>query len=623
MVTYLQIQNLSKSYGNFVMFEDVSFQLAQNQKIALIAKNGAGKTTLFNILCGKDLPDSGNITFHKEITIGFLEQDPLYNPDYTVLDQVLASSGELMDVIEKYELALVSGNENDLQKSIELMDLHHAWDFESKMKQILGKLKIIDFEQKMSQLSGGQRKRVALANALLNNPDLLILDEPTNHLDLDMIEWLEEYLTNATLTLLMVTHDRYFLDRVCNVIVELDNKSLYQYNGNYSYFLDKRAERIDNENTNIEKARNLYRTELDWIRRMPQARATKAKYRIDAFEDIKSKAFSARQEKQVTLNVQSARLGTKTIEIDNISKSFDNKVLIKDFSYKFARFEKVGIIGDNGSGKTTFLNIITNILKPDKGLIDTGETLKIGYYRQDGLQFDEQMKVIDVAQSVAEVVTLGDGNKMGVSQFLNYFLFPPEVQYSYVYKLSGGEKRRLYLMTILMQNPNFLILDEPTNDLDIVTLNILEEYLQNFSGCVLIVSHDRYFMDKLVDHIFVFEGNGIIKDFPGNYSDYRDYKLAKEKEQKVPEKLEKNKQSKQQKPIKTSKKLSYKDQREFDTLSNEISELEREKKELENVMSSGNMGSEELVKMSNRIAEIMKMVDSKTERWLELSELSS
>lgn len=624
MSSYLQIENLTKSYGTFVMFQDISFQISKDQKIALIAKNGAGKTTLFNILYGKDVPDSGSVTFHKEISIGFLQQDTAFNPEFTVLEQVLSSSGKLTEIIETYENALKKGDTAEIQKAIELMDHNNAWDFETRMKEILGKLKIFDVDQKMSTLSGGQRKRVALANVLVNNPDLLILDEPTNHLDLDMIEWLEEYLTTGNFTLLMVTHDRYFLDRVCDEILELDNKQLFNYKGNYSYYLEKRADRLENEQTNIDKAKNLYRTELDWIRRMPQARGTKAKYRVDAFEDIKEKAFSGRSDKQVNINVQATRLGSKIIDALNISKAFGDKKLINDFTYKFARFEKVGIVGDNGSGKSTLLNILTGSLKPDNGIIETGETVKIGYYRQDGMQFNEQMRVIDAVQAIAEVVTLNDGNKMGVSQFLNYFLFPPEVQYSYVYKLSGGEKRRLYLTTILMQNPNFLILDEPTNDLDIITLNVLEDYLKNFQGCVLIVSHDRYFMDKLVDHIFVFEGNGVIKDFPGNYSDFREYDIQRQKELRAIEREKEEKKPAETTPRNLNKprKLSFKEQKEMESLEKEINELENEKKQLVEELTLGNLPSDLLIKKSTRISDIIKLIEDKTERWLELSILA-
>ncbi|HEY9122699.1 MAG TPA: ABC-F family ATP-binding cassette domain-containing protein [Bacteroidales bacterium] len=621
MASYLQIENLSKSYGEFVMFENFSFQLSKGQKVAIVARNGAGKTTLFNILCGDDISDGGSVIFHKDITVGFLRQDPPFNPSLTVLEQVLDSSGKVKDAVQKYGHAMASGNEELMHKAVEQMDALQAWDFEAKMKRILGQLKIFNLEQKMNQLSGGQRKRVALANVLLQNPDLLILDEPTNHLDLDMIEWLEEYLQTYCSTLLMVTHDRYFLDRVCNEILEIDNKQVFHYKGNYSYFLEKRAERLEIEQVNIDKARNLYRKELEWIRRMPQARGTKAKYRVDAFEDVKEQAFKQKSNKEININFQGSRLGAKVIDAEHVSKKFGSLNIINDFSYKFAAFEKIGVIGPNGTGKTTLLNLLTGSLKPDNGIVEHGETLKIGYYRQDGLNFNEQMKVIDVAQEVAEVVTMRDGNQLNVSQLLNMFLFPPPVQHSFIYKLSGGEKRRLYLMTILMQNPNFLILDEPTNDLDIVTLNILEEYLQQFKGCVLIVSHDRYFMDKLVDHVFVFEGNGVIRDFPGNYSDYREYKLANEQIEE-PKVKKDAPQPTMPKATSRPKKLSYQQQREFDALTVEIEKLESEKKELEIALASGALNNSEVIEKSNRFSEVCQQIDAKTERWMELSELA-
>jgi ABC transport system ATP-binding/permease protein len=624
MTSYLRIENLTKSYGTFVMFENISFQLAKGQKIALIAPNGTGKTSLFNIIAGKDSADSGTIDFNKEITIGFLEQDPAYDENKTVIEQVFSSSAKIVHVIEKYEKALVSNDKSQLQFATEQMELNHAWDFESQIKQILGKLKISDFDKKMGILSGGQRKRIALANALINKPDLLILDEPTNHLDIEMTEWLEEYLSNGSFTILMVTHDRYFLDRICNEILELDNTKLFQYKGNFSYYLEKRSERLDIASTDVEKARNLMRKELDWIRRMPKARGTKAKYRVNAFDELKQKASESVSEKKVKINVQLKRLGSKIIEIEKLNKSFNNIPIIKDFSYKFSKYEKVGIVGANGSGKTTFLNLITNQLKPDSGNIETGETISFGFYKQEGLQFDENMRVIDVATEVAEVVTLGNGTRLGVSQFLNYFLFPPSVQYNYVYKLSGGEKRRLYLMTVLMRNPNFLILDEPTNDLDILTLNVLEDYIQNFQGCVIIVSHDRYFMDKLADHIFVFEGNGIIKDFPGNYSDYHNYTLLKEKENKSPGKKDSLKSIRPEKAkIISSNKLSHKERKELELLTVEIEQLENEKKMLEQLINAGISDHLELMEKSKRIGEIISLIDRKSERWMELSEMNN
>ncbi len=620
MSTYLIVEKLSKSYGTTVLFKDVSFQISEGQKIALISKNGAGKTSFIRILQGKDTPDEGKIIFSKDIKVGFLEQEPLFNPDHTILEEVLSRSGEYEQVIKLYEEAVLQNNELILQKAIEKMDLLHAWDFEAKMQQILGKLNINNFNKKMGQLSGGEKKRVALASALLSNPNMLILDEPTNHLDLEMIEWLEEYLLQSNITLFMVTHDRYFLDRVCNEIIELHNGEFIFYKGNYSYFLEKRNERLEILESEINKARNLYRKELEWIRRMPQARGTKAKYRINAFEEIKSKAFTRFAENQIEINTQSARLGNKILILSNINKSYHNQILIQDLSYQFSRNEKVGIVGKNGSGKTTFLNIITETIKPDSGIIEKGETLKIGYFKQEGMQFDENLKVIEAAQQIAEIVTLSDGKTVSVSQFLNQFLFTPETQYTPVYKLSGGEKRRLYLATILMKNPNFLILDEPTNDLDIPTLNILEEYLQQFQGCVVIVSHDRYFLDKIVDHIFVFQGNGIIKDFPGNYSDYRLFVAEQERNFSKEEKNNNKSTYKDTRINKSARtKISYKEQREFEELTKEIEQLENLKKLLEEELSSGKLSGNEIVEKSKKLNEIIQTLEQKTERWLEIS----
>ena len=624
MISYLQIENLSKAFGDLVLFENISFQLAKDQKIALVAKNGAGKTTFFNILCGKDSPDTGIVTFHKDISIGFLEQDPPFNEQFTVLEQVFASSGELIRVISSYEKSLHSGNSLEMQNAIEKMDLLEAWDYELKIKQILGKLKIDDLDQKMGTLSGGQRKRVALANSLINEPDLLILDEPTNHLDLEMVEWLEEYLEKSGVTLLMVTHDRYFLDRVCNEIIEIDNKQLFSYKGNYPRFLEKREERLQNDLTNTEKARNLFRKELEWIRRQPKARTHKSKSRIETFYDIKEQSKGRAIERQVTLQVEGKRLGTKIINIKSLSKSFGEIRIIKNFSYNFARYEKTGIIGYNGTGKTTFVEMLTGNCPVDSGSIEVGETVHFGYYRQDGMSFDEKMKVIDMARSIAEVVNLGNGETLTVSQFLNYFLFPPETQQSYIYKLSGGEKRRLYLATVLMRNPNFLILDEPTNDLDILTLNVLEEYLLNFNGCVIIISHDRYFMDKVVDHLFVFEGDGKVKDYPGNYSDYRDYLDLKKHKLKVAAK-EERKSSRQKEVdlpfVENKRKPSYKERKEYDDLTRDIDRLENEVKAIEAELSNGKLSNEKAVEISNELGKLMNEIEIKTMRWMELAEL--
>jgi len=622
MISYLQIENITKSFGDLVLFENISFQLAKDQKIALIAKNGAGKTTLFNILCGKDTPDTGTITFHKDITIGFLEQEPAFNENITVLEQVFLSSGEMMHVIGEYESSLHSNDKKRIQAAMEKMDAFNAWDYESKIKQILGKLKIENYEQKMGTLSGGQRKRVALANALIKKPDLLILDEPTNHLDIDMIEWLEEYLKRSNITLLLVTHDRYFLDRVCNEVIEIDNRQLFRYQGNYTNFLEKREERLMQDNLNVEKSRNLMRKELEWIRRMPKARTTKSKSRIDSFYKLKEQATGKATEKQMNLNVKGNRLGTKIIDISNLSKSFEDTKIVNNFSYNFIRYEKVGIIGNNGTGKSTLLNLLTGALDANSGTIEVGETIKFGYYKQDGMQFDKSLKVIEVAQAIAEVVKLSDGTMLSVSQFLNYFLFPPETQQSFVYKLSGGEKRRLYLATVLMKNPNFLVLDEPTNDLDIITLNVFEEYLLNFKGCVIIVSHDRFFMDKVVDHLFVFEGDGVVKDFPGNYSNYRFDRTEKEKQIRLIEKKEKQRiEIPIKKPQNKIKKLSYKEQREYEQLTIDIEQLEADYKELETSLNSGKLSNEKAIEASLKLGDLIKLIDIKTNRWLELSEI--
>jgi ATP-binding cassette subfamily F protein uup len=556
-MNYLQVENITKSFGDLVLFDNISISIHKDQKVALIAKNGAGKTTLLNIIAGIDSPDDGKVTFRNDIKVGYLEQMPYIDDKLTVMEHVFNSSKEIVAVIKDYEKALENDNKNQLEELLIKMDVLKAWDYEVKVNQILSKFKITNHDQIIGELSGGQKKRLALASILILEPDLLILDEPTNHLDLEMIEWLEVFLKKSKCTLLMVTHDRYFLDRVCTNIIEMDDNTIYNYKGNYTYFLEKREERILNQTAEVDKAKNLLKTEQDWMRRMPQARGTKAKYRIDAFYDLKDKASQKRDDSKVKLDVQTARLGKKIVEISNLSKSYGDLKLIENFSYKFQRFEKVGIVGKNGTGKSTLLNLINNTIQPDSGSIEIGETVVFGYYKQDGIQFDEGKKVLEVVQDIAEVVTLGDGFKMSVSHFLNYFLFPPEVQHSYVSKLSGGELRRLYLCTVLMKNPNFLILDEPTNDLDILTLDILEDYLKSFTGCVLIVSHDRYFMDKIVDHLFVFEGEGVVKDFPGNYSIYRDYEIKKEKKER--------KEIQAEKPVKQksvnkekSKKLSYK-----------------------------------------------------------------
>lgn len=626
MISYLQIDGLTKSFGDLVLFENITFGIAQGQKIGLIAKNGTGKTTLLNIIAGKESYDAGAVVFRNDLRVGYLEQAPDYPKELTVLQACFYSPNETVRLIAEYERIMASNDHTDLQDILLRMDNEKAWDYERKAKQILSQLKITNFDQQIQHLSGGQLKRVALANVLITDPELIIMDEPTNHLDLEMTEWLEGYLSRSSISILMVTHDRYFLDRVCNEIIEIDRLQLYQYKGNYSYYLEKRQERMEAMNTEVERANNLLKKELDWMRRQPQARGTKAKYRIDAFYELEKKAQQQRDSGNVSLDVKASYIGSKIFEAQHVSKSFGSLKILDNYNYTFARYEKMGIVGNNGTGKSTFIKMLLGEVAPDSGCFDVGETVKFGYYSQDGLQFNEQMKVIDVVQDIAEVVTLGDGKSMSVSQFLNYFLFTPEKQHSFVYKLSGGEKRRLYLCTVLMRNPNFLVLDEPTNDLDIVTLNVLEEYLRSFRGCVIVVSHDRYFMDKVVDHLLVFRGNAELKDFPGNYTQYRDWKdvqdqLEKEAEaarqaqlNPAPERQPKNNEQK--------KRLSFKEKREFEQLEAEIPVLEAEKAELETELSSGTLATDVLLAKANRIAEIIDQIDEKTMRWLELSELA-
>lgn len=616
---YLQVENLSKSFGDLSIIENISFGVFQNQRVAIIAKNGTGKTTLLNIIAKKDTADSGKVVFQNDLRVAYLEQNPVLIDSASVIENVFSSNDQIANAIRTYEKAILQDDKEQLQHSIEEMDRLAAWDHEVKARQILSKLKLDDFNKPVAQLSGGQKKRVALASTLINKPDILILDEPTNHLDLDMVEWLEEYLLKNSFTVLMVTHDRFFLDRVCTDIIELDQKQLFWYKGNYSYFLEKRNERISSQNAEMEKATNLLRKESEWMNRMPQARGTKAKYRIDAFYQVRDKANQKRNESELEINVKSSRLGNKVLEIKSISKKFEDRVILKDFSYIFGRTEKLGIIGRNGTGKSTFLNIITGKMLPDSGLVDPGETVVFGYYRQDGMNIREDQKVIDVAREVAEMVTLGDGKILSVSQFLNHFLFSPETQHSFVYKLSGGEKRRLYLLTILMRNPNFLILDEPTNDLDILTLNVLEEYLQSFRGVVIVVSHDRHFMDKVVDGLLVFEGNGEVSGFPGSYSEYREWAKENEENQikEVKVKVEKPKQEREK-----VRKLTFNEKRELETITKEIAALETEKIQLESEISSGLLSHDELSQKSARYGEIIKIIDHKSERWFELTEIA-
>lgn len=627
MISYLQIDGLTKSFGDLVLFEDITFGIAQGQKVGLIAKNGTGKTTLLNIIAGKEDYDSGAVVFRNDLRVGYLEQTPVYPEGLTVLQACFYSPNETVRLIAEYEEAMASDDHSNLQDILMRMDNLKAWDYEQRAKQILSQLKITNFDQKVEHLSGGQLKRVALANVLITDPELIILDEPTNHLDLEMTEWLEGYLSRANISILMVTHDRYFLDRVCSEIIEIDRQQIFQYKGNYSYYLEKRQERMETMNTEVERANNLLRKELEWMRRQPQARGTKAKYRIDAFYELEKKAKQQRDNGNVNLDVKASYIGSKIFEAEHVTKSFGNIKIVEDFNYIFARFEKMGIVGNNGTGKSTFIKMLMGEVEPDSGRFDVGETVRFGYYSQDGLKFDEQMKVIDVVQDIAEYVDLGDGKKLGVSQFLNYFLFTPEKQHSYVYKLSGGEKRRLYLCTVLMRNPNFLVLDEPTNDLDIVTLNVLEEYLRNFKGCVIVVSHDRYFMDKVVDHLLVFRGNADLKDFPGNYTQYRDWKEVQDQLEKEAEAARQPKQAsvpeKNNRPqTEQKKKLTFKERKEFEALESEIPALEAEKAELETAMSSGTLSNDELMAKSERIAKVIDEIDEKTMRWLELSELA-
>lgn len=624
MASFLQVDGLTKSFGDLVLFNEISFGIAEGERIGLIAKNGSGKTTLLNILVGKESYDSGSVVFRRDLRVAYLEQDPIYPEELTVLQACFHSGNEVTDLIAEYEKAMGSGDHSNLDAILQKMDILQAWDYEHRAKQILAQLKITDFDQKISELSGGQLKRVALANVLITEPDLIILDEPTNHLDLDMVEWLEEYLQRSRLSLLMVTHDRYFLDRVCNDIIEIDQKQLYQYKGNYSYYLEKRDERISTQNSEIDRANNLMRKELEWMRRQPQARGTKAKSRIDAFYDLEKKAQQVRDAGNVQLQMKGSYIGNKIFEAEHVYKAFGDIKILEDFNYIFARYEKLGIVGNNGTGKSTFIKMLMGEVAPDKGSFDIGETVKFGYYSQDGLKFDEQMKVLDVIQNIAEVIDLGNGNKLTASQFLQHFLFPPEKQHNFVYKLSGGEKRRLYLCTVLITNPNFLVLDEPTNDLDIVTLNILEEYLQQFKGCVIVVSHDRYFMDKVVDHLMAFQGNAKIKDFPGNYTEYREWKEIQEVLEKEKELAEKPKEDKSQiaaPKAEEKKKLSFKDKREFEELDALIPQLEGEKANLENELSSGTLSNDELLSKSTRISELIDQIEEKTMRWMELSEL--
>ncbi len=623
MISYLQAENISRRIGDNLLFSKINLNINNEDKAAIIAVNGAGKSSMLDILTGKENPDEGSVTYKRGLKISYLRQFPDLNDSNTVFDELFCTDSEIVRVIREYESSLISGTHEMQDIVLQKMNDYKAWDYEVAVKQILFRLKLTDMNATISSLSGGQRKRVALAKVLVEDSDMIVLDEPTNHLDLDMIEWLEEYLISTARSILMVTHDRYFLDRVCNMIFELSGNELLRYDGNYEYYLEKKESRETALRSNVEKARNLLKTELDWMRRMPKARRHKSKSRIDSFYDLKEKAVLKPDDKSISINVNTARMGKKILEIRNISKSYGDNVLLSRFSYMFNRFEKVGIVGRNGSGKSTFLNIITGIAEPDSGMVEKGDTVVFGYYRQEGIQFDEDTKVIDAVQNIAERIMVTDGNMMSVSQFLNYFLFLPEKQHTLIRKLSGGEKRRLYLLTVLMKNPNFLILDEPTNDLDILTLNVLEDYLAGFRGCVIVVSHDRYFMDKVVDHILEFKGDGIIKDFPGNYTQLRDRQEEDEEKDKA-SKTEKSqrKSGSQTEPSNKERKsgLTFREKKEIETLIVEIQELEAEKKSIEDQMSMGLLNSQELFEKSKKHGEIAARLDEKELRWLELSE---
>lgn len=638
-MNYLSVEQLSKSYGAKTLFDKISFGLNQGQRMALIAPNGAGKSTLLKILTGKEIPDGGTVTFRKDITVTYLDQNPLFNDDSTVLEAIYNTDNPMLNAVRNYELALTAyekdynpETERCLETATAAMDKLSAWNVEARVHEIIQRLKIAFLDKKIANLSGGQKKRLALAKVLIDEPHLLILDEPTNHLDVEMIEWLENYLVSRDLTLLLVTHDRYFLDSVCSEIIEIDTTKLFHYKGNFQYFIEKKAEREGIANSEIDKAKNLYRRELEWVRKMPKARGTKAKYRMDSFQDVKEKAFSKQTDEKLELGVKMSRIGGKILEFHKIKKSFGDTKIVTDFSYIFKKGEKIGVVGKNGVGKSTFLNMIMGLQQPDAGTISPGETIIFGYYSQEGLKLNEDKRVIDVVKDIAEFIPLADGSQLSASALLTKFLFPPETQYGFVSKLSGGEKRRLYLMTILVKNPNFLILDEPTNDLDIATLAVLEDFLTAFQGCLLVVTHDRYFMDKMVDHLFVFEGDGIIRDFPGSYTEYRSRKEQETKNANraevvaTPEILviQQVKDAPAIPPNQTltsaKKKMSFKEKSEFQQLEKEIAELEAEKQKITQKLDAGISDHSETLKYATRMGEVINLIDEKSMRWLELSE---
>ena len=627
MNSYLQVQNLTRRVGDRTLFSNLCFSIGEGQKVGLIAKNGTGKSTLLNILSGTDQADEGQVVYRNGLRVGYLEQTPRYPLDLTVIEACFWHGNETTNLIREYETCMASGSQEGLQSILDRMEVLKAWDYETRAKAILSQLFITEFDKPLAQLSGGQLKRVALANTLIMEPDMLILDEPTNHLDLQMIEWLENYLSRSSMTLLMVTHDRYFLDRICSVILEMDDETIYTYHGNYAYYLEQRAQRLEVARAEVARATNLYRTELEWMRRMPQARGHKARYREEAFYDLEKRAHRHLEEQQVKLQTKSTYIGSKIFEAEYVSKSFGQRIILKDFYYNFSRYEKLGIVGANGTGKSTFVKMLLGLVKPDSGRFVIGETVRFGYYSQDGMQFDEQMKVIDAVRKIAEYIDLGGGRRLSAMQFLQHFMFSPLQQQNYIYKLSGGEKRRLYLCTVLMQSPNFLVLDEPTNDLDINSLQILEQYLQDFHGCVIIVSHDRYFMDKVVDHLFVFNGNGEVKDFPGNYTQFREWEKTVASQLPADGRASKADSHKKSLPPKGSTegtrkpRMTFRERQEFQALEKEIEALEQEKADIEAALSSGTISTQEIIDLSKRLPVVNEQLDEKSMRWLELSEI--
>ncbi len=629
-MNYLSVESLTKSYGDKILFSDISFGLNKGKRIALVAKNGAGKSTLLRIITDKEFADSGTVTFRKELTVTYLDQNPDFGANNTVVDAIYNTDNPLLQAVKNYEKALVAFEKdfNDktsaqLEECSSEMENLEAWDVEAKVHEILNRLNIGFLDKEIKTLSGGQKKRLALAKVLIDEPDLLLMDEPTNHLDVEMIEWLENYLVNRDSTLLLVTHDRFFLDNVCNEIIELDNGKLYSYKGNFQYYIEKKAEREASENSSIDKAKNLYKRELEWVRKMPKARGTKAKYRVDSFEKVKEKAFSKKTEAKLELGLKMSRIGGKILEFVNIKKAFGDIKIVNDFTYTFKKGEKIGIVGKNGVGKSTFLNMIMGLEKPDFGKITSGETIQFGYYAQEGLQLKEDRRVIELMKDIAEYIPMADGSRLSASALLTKFLFPPKVQYGYVSKLSGGERRRLYLMTLLIKNPNFLILDEPTNDFDIATLSIFEDFLTNYQGCLLVITHDRYFMDKMVDHLFVFEGDGKIRDFPGNYTEYRAHIEEAKKEKRQIQEVKPPQKTTSSPPSSkgtNNNKLSFKEKTEYETLEKEIEALENEKEKIEGLLISGSEKQEDIVAWSTQIGKIVEQLDEKSNRWLELAE---